>query len=145
MSIGVKRVDHTGCRKNEAHHDSFPPAALISISPKLIFCTERRLAVARQHVISSKSVVCWRAARHSYQQQLRSRSPMQHQPCTSNRQIQDLHKAPDSAHSCSSKVDVSFNVAVISLCKICLIQPSLASPPFMVLTVWFFQLDKYLW
>lgn len=59
----LKRVDRTGRYKSEAHHDSSPAAALISISLEIIFCTERRLAVSRQHVISSKSV--WQRATHT--------------------------------------------------------------------------------
>lgn len=45
-------LDHSGCHKSEAHHDS-PPSARIFISQKLIFFTERRLAVAKQRIISS--------------------------------------------------------------------------------------------
>lgn len=71
-------LDHSGCHKSEAHHDS-PPSARIFISHKLIFFTERRLAVAKQRIISSKSDVCWRATRYDYQQQLHSGTRKQHE------------------------------------------------------------------
>lgn len=71
-------LDHSGCHKSEAHHDS-PPSARIFISQKLIFFTERHLAVAKQRIISSKSDVCWRATRYDYQQQLHSGTRKQHE------------------------------------------------------------------